>query len=96
MSKRKPINKTAARLGAAMYHARHNGHISRNELAMVLCVMPDELAKYEHGVEEIPMDVLEHLFVMAYKMLRVRSLESRYRSQRQFFYKLRNAVNEMP
>ena len=96
MSKRKPIDATAARLGAALYHARHNGHISRNELAMVLHIMPDELAKYEHGVEPIPPDVLEHLFVMSYKMLRVRSLESRYRSQRQFFYKLRNAVNEIP
>ncbi|MBD5391278.1 helix-turn-helix transcriptional regulator [bacterium] len=95
MNKIKPIDKTAAYVGRTIYHARRTCHISRDELSRMLGIMPSELSEYEVGITKIPEDVLTHMFVMGYKMMRVRSLESRYRRQRQLFHKLKNAVNEM-
>ena len=95
MDKIKQIDRTAGYVGYIIYRARRECRISRDELSHMLGVMPSEIAEYEHGVTKIPEDVLTHMFVMGYKMMRVRSLEFRYRRQRQLFHKLKNTVNEM-
>lgn len=96
MTKMKITDDPAKRIGAIMYNARIVGHLSRNELAGLLRVTPEELATYEHGTAQIPADILEHLFLMGYKMMRVRVLEHRYRQNRQLFRKLKQIVAKVP
>lgn len=96
MIKQKPIDETAGRIGTAMYNARVMRHLSRNEVSALLCIMPDELAAYERGVKKIPHEILQHVFIMGYKMMRFRNLEDRYRAQRKFLRKLKQTVTDMP
>jgi len=93
--KMKKIDETAGRLGLAMRQARRVCRLSQDDAAAILCIMPTNLAEYEFGVTKIPFDVLEHLFVMGYKMLQVRTTESRYRRHRKVFNKIKDAVAEM-
>ncbi|MBD5391793.1 helix-turn-helix transcriptional regulator, partial [bacterium] len=92
-NKIKPIDKTAAYVGRTIYHARRTCHISRDELSRMLGIMPSELSEYEVGTTKIPEDVLTHMFIMGYKMMRVRALESRYRNQRHVFRNLKRFVD---
>ncbi|MBD5391425.1 helix-turn-helix transcriptional regulator, partial [bacterium] len=62
MSK-KQIDRTAGRVGAMMRRARRVCGLNTDDLATMLHIMPDELAAYEHGHSEIPMSILEHMFV---------------------------------
>ena len=94
MGKYKPINETARRMGAMLRRARRMCRMSTDDAALLLQMMPDELAQYEHGVCEIPINILEHMFVMGYKMIQVRKLERRYHNQRELFYKLKKTVAE--
>lgn len=69
--------------------------LSQDNTAMFLSIMPTDLAQYECGITKIPFDVLEYLFVMGYKMLQVRTTETRYRKQRKIFNKIKNTVSEI-
>ena len=88
MAKQKQIDITAGRLGVTLRQARQRCHMSTDDAAAMLHIMPDELAAYEHGTGEIPLNVMEHMFVMAYKMIQVRIIEHRYHNQRKMFLKL--------
>lgn len=83
----KRIDTTAARLGIAMQHARRKCYLPNDQVASLLHIMPDELAQYERGIREIPYDILERTFILAYKMMHIRTLESFYRGQRKMFNK---------
>jgi len=91
----KQIDETAGRLGAAMRQARRICCLGPDDVAVLLGIMPAELAEYERGTAQVPYDVLQHVFVMGYKMMQVRIIESRYRSHRNVFRKIKNAVVEM-
>ena len=85
MAKQKRIDITAGRVGTALRQARNKCKMSTDDAATILHIMPEELAAYEHGVQEIPQNILEHLFVMGYKMIQVRIIEHRYHNQRKLF-----------
>ncbi|MDE6250162.1 MAG: helix-turn-helix domain-containing protein [Alphaproteobacteria bacterium] len=88
MAKQKQIDITAGRMGAMLRRARHVCRMSTDDAATMLRIMPDELAAYEHGTGEIPLNVMEHIFVMGYRMIQVRIIEHRYHNQRRLFRKL--------
>ena len=94
MKKRKQIDETAGRLGAAMYRARVTRHLSRDEVSALLYIMPDELSEYERGIKKIPDEILQHVFTLGYKMMRFRNLEDRYRQQRKIFRKIKQTVSD--
>ena len=96
MQKPKPIDGTAGRVGVAMQHVRWVIHLSPDEAARLLRVMPNDILEYERGISPIPPDVMEYIFTMAYKMMRFRYLEDKYRFQRRFFRKLKQTVSEIP
>ncbi len=85
--KMKKLNPTAARLGIAMRHARRACWLPHDEVAILLRITPNALAEYERGTTEIPSDILERVFIMAYKMMHVRTLDNVYRRQRHMFIK---------
>lgn len=88
MAKQKQIDATAGRMGAMLRQARHVCRMSTDDAALMLRIMPADLAAYERGIQEIPLNVLEHIFVMGYKMMQVRIIEYRYQNQRNMFRKL--------
>ena len=94
MSK-KQIDQTAGRVGAMMRRARRMCGLSTDDLATMLRIMPDELAAYEHAHKEIPMSILEHMFVMSYKMIQVRIIEYRYNRQRNFLRSKKQPVTSV-
>ncbi|MDE6250637.1 MAG: helix-turn-helix domain-containing protein [Alphaproteobacteria bacterium] len=89
MAKTKQIDITAGRLGAMLRRARHVCRMSTDDAATMLRIMPDELAAYEHGIREVPLGVMEHMFVMGYKMIQVRKIEHRYNNHRKMFLKFK-------
>jgi len=94
--KMKKIDETAGRMGMAMRQARRVCRLVPDDAAILLGIMPTDLAEYERGTAKVPFDVLEHMYVMGYKMLQVRIMENRYRRQRKIFSKIKDAVVEMP
>ncbi len=78
-----------------MRQARRVCRLSQDDAAMFLSIMPTDLAQYECGITKMPFDVLEHMFVMGYKMLQVRTTETRYRKQRKIFNKIKNTFSEI-
>lgn len=86
MSKKTRLDQTAVRMGAALRHARRHNGLNTDDAAPMLNIMPDELASYEHGIAEMPMDILLYIFTMGYKMIQVRMIERRYRNMRQVFH----------
>ena len=96
MQKQKPIDETASRLGAIMCNARRMMYMPHDEVAKMLLISPAEMLEYERGTTKIPADVLERVIVMGYKMIRVRTLEDRYRRQRRVFNKIKQSVAETP
>jgi len=93
--KMKQIDETAGRLGVAMRRARRVCRLAQDEAAVLLRVTPAELAEYECGRARMPYDVMEHVFLMGYKMMHVRMMERSYRNHRNIFRKIKNAVAEM-
>ena len=87
MAKTKQIDATARRMGAMLRRARQVCQMSTDETALMLRIMPDELVAYERGVQEIPLHIMEHIFIMAYKIMQVRIIEGKYRQQRKFCQK---------
>ena len=81
-------------MGAMLRRARQMCHMSTDDASMLLHIMPNELAQYERGVCEIPINILEHIFIMAYKMIQVRKQEKRYQHQRVLFYKLKKGTDK--
>ncbi|MBD5400768.1 hypothetical protein HDR61_03430 [bacterium] len=96
MKKIKPIDDTAARLGIIMCNARRRCHLSHDDASKLLNIMPNELLEYERGIAKIPADVLERAIVLGYQMMRINTLESIYKRQRNVFRKLKAVVAEMP
>ena len=83
----KKIDETTARLGVAMRYARNKCKMPLDEAAATLRIMPDELYEYERGRVMLPYDIMERVFIMGYKMMMIRMLESVYRRQRKMFRK---------
>lgn len=94
MTKMNILDANTKRVGAIMHNARQMAHISRDELADLLDIMPNDLAAYEHGRTVIPADLLERVFVMGYSLMRIRVLENKYRRQRNVFRKLEQTIKE--
>lgn len=94
MAKQKPIDITAGRMGAMLRSARQMCKLSTDDAAHLLRIMPDELAAYEHGTMAIPQSVLEHMFIMGYKMIQVRTIEHRYHNQRKLFRKFKQMCTD--
>lgn len=89
MAKIKQIDATAGRMGAMLRQARRMCQMSTDDAALMLHIMPDELVSYERGTHEVPLNVLEHLFVMGYKMMQIRIIERKYHNQRMQLRKLK-------
>lgn len=85
--KKNQIDETAGRIATAMCYARRTYHISRNEVADLLRITRAELIEYEHGTREIPLGILERLFVLGYKSIQMRQIESRFYKRRTNFRK---------
>ena len=94
MAKTKQIDATAGRMGAMLRSARQMCHMSTDDAALLLRIMPDELAAYERGIMEVPLHIMEHMFVMAYKMMQVRIIERRYYDQRAMLKKLKQICTD--
>lgn len=93
--KQKRLDEMTEQLSKAMHQARQMCKITADDAAVLLRIRPDELFEYERGLKRIPRDVLEHVFVMGYKMMQVRIMENRYRRQCNFFRKLKQSVAEV-
>lgn len=93
MPRTKPIDETAGRLGAIMCNARRLCYMPHDEVAKLLLISPSEMLEYERGTKKIPADVLERVIVMGYKMLRIRTLESRYRRQRMVLQRVKENIS---
>lgn len=85
---KKPIDETAARFGAAMKVARNACHLSPDEIASLLQIMPSELAEYERGIAQMPADILYRLVTAGYELMCFRTLDHRYRKLRQAMRKM--------
>ena len=94
MAKYKQINKTVGRVGAMLRRARRVCNIPTDDAASLLHVTPQQLFEYEHGVTEIPMEILESMFALGYKMKQVRVLERRYEVQRNLFHKIKQTMDK--
>lgn len=94
MTKQKQIDAAARRIGVTLRRARHMCKMSTDDAAFMLRIMPAELAAYEHGVQEIPLHILEHVFVMGYKMIQVRIIETKYHRQRKQYQKLKQICTD--
>lgn len=92
----KQLDTTAGRLGLAMRHARQMYHMTSDDAAFLLRISPNELFEYERGVAPIPTDIMEHIVLMGYKMMRVRILERAYSRRRAIFRKIRQSDQSMP
>ena len=91
---RKPIDETAARVGAMLRQGCQQCHLSQADAATLLRVLPHELAEYEYGLTKIPLNVLEHIFTMSYKIMQIRILERRYKLHRKVLWKLEQAAED--
>ena len=87
----KQIDETAGRMGFAMRQARKQCRLSADEVAILLHITSAELLSYERGTDKIPTDIIERVFIMGYKMIRVRTLENSYRKYRRIFRKLKQS-----
>lgn len=85
----KKLNETAAVMGMAMRYARCKCGLTSDDAATLLRINPSELYEYERGREQVPLDIIERVFVMGYKMIHARALEKLYRRQRRIFVKLK-------
>ena len=94
MAKQKQIDATAGRMGAMLRSARQMCHMSTDDAALLLRIMPDELAAYERGISKMPTGVLEHMFIMGYKMMQVRIIERRYNDQCAMLKKLKQICTD--
>ncbi|MBD5400458.1 helix-turn-helix transcriptional regulator [bacterium] len=90
--KQNKIDNTAGRLGRALYDARIACNIPYDNAAMLLHITPNELSEYERGTTEIPHDIMIRMLVMGYKLIHARTLEEKYRRQRNTFKKLKQPV----
>ncbi len=52
----------ARHVGNALYNARRQNDLGKNDVAAMLGVTPGELQKYERGRMVIPVELLERLF----------------------------------
>ena len=87
----KPIDETAVRLGRAIRLARDNCHLSLDAAAVLLRVLPMELAAYEAGITQIPADILQRITIMGYKLLQARRFDRRYIRMRKMMEKIKQA-----
>lgn len=88
----KTIDETAGRIGRAMISARHVCRLTRDDVADLLHIMPNDLVEYERGHTKIPHDILERIFMLGYKTMHLRKLERMYRQQRWIFRKIKQTV----
>ena len=58
MTRMKMPDDTMGRVGAIMHNARMSCRMSRDELADMLRILPNELAAYEHGKIKIPAGII--------------------------------------
>ena len=91
---KKPIDETAVRLGTAMKVARNACHVSPDDTASLLRIMPSELAEYERGISQMPTDIIQRVFISGYEMMRFRTLDRRYRKLRHMMHKVRQASTQ--
>ncbi len=93
---RKKIDETAGRFGHAMRTARQACHMSSDDAARLLRMMPNELLEYERGVTKVPIQVFEYFCILGYKMMRVRVAENVYLRRQAVFRKMREIINSAP
>lgn len=91
----KTVNKFDERLGVVLRRGRYASGLTHDELARLLRIMPDELLAYERGRSEIPLNILERIIVMGYKMIIIRSLEKKYRLEQKVFRKIKQSVAQL-
>lgn len=85
----KKTKDTASYIGVGMKRARYKCGITLDDAATMLRVSPAELHDYERGRLQMPLDVMEHVFIMGLRMMHNRLLEELYRRQRRIFRKLK-------
>ena len=85
------IDETAVRLGYAIRIARENCHLSLDAAAVMLRVLPMELAMYEAGIAQIPMDIMQRINIMGFKMMQARRFDRRYIRLRKMMERLKQA-----
>ena len=87
-----PIDQTARRLGIAMRNARTNCQLSIDAAAVLLRILPMELAKYERGIIPIPTDIMQRLTIMGYKMIEARRFDNKYVKMRRMMRILKGKI----
>ena len=92
--KKKAINETAAHMGRALFAARQTARLTHADSADLLGITVEEQLEYERGAAQIPIEVLEHMFTVGYKMIGIRILEKKYRIKRDFIRKLKQTIRE--
>ena len=92
---KKQLDETAARIGVVMCYARRTCHMSRNEVAELLRITHAELLEYERGTDKIPFDILNRIFVLSYKTIQLRRIESKYYQQRNMFRKMKQNMTSL-
>ena len=89
MEKQQPIDETAVRLGRAIRLARENCQLSIDAAAVLLRVLPMDLAEFEAGTAQIPADIMQRITVMGYKMMQARRFDRRYIKLRKMMAKIK-------
>ncbi|MBD5400220.1 hypothetical protein HDR61_00515 [bacterium] len=92
--KKKAINETAARVGHALRTARQTARLTHGDSADLFGITMEEQLQYERGTAQIPIELLEHMFVMGYKLIGIRILEKKYRIKRDFIRKIKQTIKE--
>lgn len=73
------IDKTANRLGHAMYIARHKTGLSFDRVAALLRISPADLKLYESATDEIPNIVLTRIIIMGYMAMNMQRANQTYK-----------------
>ena len=81
------IQYSAKYLGQIMRQARHQFHILIGEMASILHVPTDTLDQYEKGKVQVPIAILERIFVVGYGMMSLKRTDRHYKYMTKVYFK---------
>ncbi len=84
----KSIDGPTGRIGVILRRARTTCNMSQEEASILLHITQQEICQLERGTEQIPADIIERMFLLAYKSMRMRVLENIYKRRRKIYRRL--------
>ncbi len=81
------IQYSAKYLGQLMHQARRQYHIPIGEMASILHVPTDTLDSYEKGKVQIPIPILERIFVIGFGTMSLKRNDRHYRFMTKVYFK---------